>query len=66
MGAPPVRRKRITSGPRDAGSGSDFFAWRTSVSSPGFDRRVGVGLVGIPDVHRVERLIRKQVVERAA
>ena len=51
---------------RADGTGSVFFAWRSRVSSRGFDRRSRVGFVGIPEVRRVERLIREQILEPAA
>jgi len=51
---------------RADGSGSVFFAWQSRVSSRGFERRSRVGFIGIPEVRRVERLIREQILERAA
>lgn len=51
---------------RADGSGSVFFAWRTSTNSRGFERHTRVGFIGVPDVRRVERLIREQILERAA
>ncbi len=51
---------------RPDGSGSVFFAWRSSVSSRGIEHRTRVGFVGIPEARRVERLIREHILERAA
>lgn len=51
---------------RADGSGSVFFATRTSTTSRGFVKHTRVGFLGIPDVRNVERLIREHIVERAA
>jgi hypothetical protein len=51
---------------RPDGSGSVYFAIRTTTSSRGFTRRARIGFVGIPEVRRVEQLIRDHVQREAA
>jgi hypothetical protein len=51
---------------RADGSGTVFFAIRTSTTSRGFVKNTRVGFIGIPDVRNVERLIREHVLGRAA
>src|SRR5690349_96132 len=48
------------------GSGSLYFATRAFVSSNGIVNRSRVGFVGIPDVKRVEQLLRENVQQKAA
>ena len=51
---------------RPDGSGSVFFATRTTTSARGSTRRRRIGFVGIPEVRRVEQLIRDHVQREAA
>lgn len=48
------------------GSGSLFFAWQASPTTRGFRQFSRVGFVGISEVRRVERLIRENILKRAA
>ena len=51
---------------RPDGSGTVHFASRTYTTSKGFTRVRPIGFVGIPEVRRVEQLIRDHLQERAA
>jgi hypothetical protein len=48
------------------GRGTVFFASRSVVNSKGFERPSRIGFVGIPDVRRVEELIREHLQRSAA
>ena len=56
----------ITRMERPDGSGSVYFAMRTSMTSKGFMQSVRIGFEGIPEVRHVEQLIRDNLAQPKA
>ena len=62
----PADMTRISRIERPDGTGSVYFALRTTPTKSGNFRNINIGFEGIPDVRQVEHLIRDQILRPAA